>query len=146
MRKTSMGKFIGRRAKVDPVVPTDETKGDSEEDYEALLSHFADEDYEDYEDGCGGAGPPKGSTDGSSGSATEEVFWSDEEESNLFKAVKSVPAQAEEQTKGGNGEEHDDLYNSESSRSVGELATEQDRDPRIQSKKCSSGTTSFSRR
>jgi hypothetical protein len=29
----------------------------------------------------------------------------------------------------GNGEEHDDLYNFEPSRSVGELAMEQDRDP-----------------
>jgi hypothetical protein len=125
-----MGKFIGRRAKVDPVVPTDETKGDSEEDYESLLNHYADEDYEDYEDDCGGAGPPKGFTDGSSTSATEEVFWSDEEESKLLKAVKSVPVQAvypvvpTDETKGDNGEEHDDLYNSKSSRSVGE----QDRD------------------
>jgi hypothetical protein len=130
-----MGKFIGRRAKVDPVVPTDETKGDSEEDYEAFLNHRADEDYEDYEDDCSGAGPPKGSTDGSSTSATEEVLWSDEEESNLLKAVKSVPAQTvypvvpTDETKGDNGEEHDDLYTSESSRSVGEDATEQDRDP-----------------
>ena len=58
MRKTSMGKFVGMRAKVDTVYPvvTDETKGGSEE-------------------------------------------------------------------------EKDDLYNFESSRSVGEVATEQDRDP-----------------
>jgi hypothetical protein len=98
-----MGKFIGRRAKVDPVVPTDETKGGSVEDYEALLSQYAAEDYEDYEDDCGGAGPPKGFTDGSSTSATEE-------ESNLLKAVKSVPAQAvypvvpTDETKGGSEE------------------------------------------
>jgi hypothetical protein len=92
-------------------------------------------------------GAAQGSTDGSSdGHFTEfkdkeEVAslktrvgkGGDEEEVDVYASDdfedEDDPVVPTDETKGGNGEEHDDLYNFESSRSVGELAMKQDRDP-----------------
>jgi hypothetical protein len=56
------------------------------------------------------------------GKDEEEVDASDDFE-------EDDPVVPTDETKGGNREEHDELYNSESLHSIGELATEQDRDP-----------------
>jgi hypothetical protein len=53
-------------------------------------------------------------------------FFQQQQESHDLQDDPVVPT---DETKGDNGEEHDDLYNFEPSRSVGELAMEQDRDP-----------------
>jgi hypothetical protein len=79
----------------------------------------------------GGAGLQGSIPNGSSDRHFTE-FKDEEEEVDVYASddfEEDDPVVLTDETKGGNREEHDDLYNSEPSPSVGELATEQDRDP-----------------